>query len=163
MEVSVSIVYYRPGVNFFNMFTPSFYSRRCRKRKKLLDLTVFFAILGAARKMLVKSTPAVVLPEGSSLWWCKNKLWKKHLPSTHQRKVPTDWGILRRLPNWKCFRKSQRNFDAEKQRRRIRTLKRCPEVLPDWWSTFCELCQINDAATFWRRLSAVKNKLHCKK
>ena len=44
------------------MFTHSFYARRSRKRKKQLELTVFFALLGsasekAARKMLVKLTP----------------------------------------------------------------------------------------------------------
>ena len=51
-----------PGVNFINVFTLSFYPRRSQKRKKLLDLAVFFALLGservkAARKMLVKWTP----------------------------------------------------------------------------------------------------------
>ena len=40
----------------------SFYARRSGKRKKQLELTVFFALLGsasvkAARKMLVKFTP----------------------------------------------------------------------------------------------------------
>ena len=50
-----------PGVDFINIFTPSFYARRFQKRKKLLNLTVFFALLGsehvkAACKILVKST-----------------------------------------------------------------------------------------------------------
>ena len=50
------------GVNFINVFTGSFYACRSQKRKKLLNLTVFFALLGsalvkAARKMLVKLTP----------------------------------------------------------------------------------------------------------
>ena len=52
----------RSGVNFTNVFTSSFYSSRSQKKKKLLDLTVFFALLGsvyvrAALKMLVKLTP----------------------------------------------------------------------------------------------------------
>ena len=51
-----------PWVNFINLFTCSFYACRSRKHKKLLDLTVFFALLGsssvkAALKMLVKLTP----------------------------------------------------------------------------------------------------------
>ena len=36
------------GVNFINMLTRSFYLLRSQKRKKLLDLTVFFALLGSA-------------------------------------------------------------------------------------------------------------------
>ena len=53
-----------PGVNFINMFTRSFYARRSQKCKKLLDLSVFFALLGSARvkdarKMLVKLTSGV--------------------------------------------------------------------------------------------------------
>ena len=49
------------GVDFINVFTRSFYTLRSRKHKKLLDLTVFFVLLGsahvkAARKMLVKLT-----------------------------------------------------------------------------------------------------------
>ena len=35
----------RLGVNFTNVFTRRFYARRSPKRKKLLDLTVFFALL----------------------------------------------------------------------------------------------------------------------
>ena len=49
-------------VDFINLFTRSFNTCRSCKRKKLLDLTVFFALLGsahikAARKMMVKLTP----------------------------------------------------------------------------------------------------------
>ena len=52
----------RFGVNFINVFTCSFYACRSQKHKKLLELTVFFALLGsgyikAVRKMLVKLTP----------------------------------------------------------------------------------------------------------
>ena len=52
------------GVNFINVFTPSFNTSRSQKRKKLLDLTVLFALLGSAivkdaRKMLVKLTPGL--------------------------------------------------------------------------------------------------------
>ena len=52
-----------PGVNFINVFTCCVYAQRSQKRKKLLELTVFFALLGsarvnAARKMLVKLTQA---------------------------------------------------------------------------------------------------------
>ena len=36
------------GVNFINMFTRSFYTHRSQKRKRLLELTVFFALLGSA-------------------------------------------------------------------------------------------------------------------
>ena len=50
-----------PGVNFINLFTRSFYANRSQKRKKLLDLTVFFALLGSvcekAAQMMVKLTP----------------------------------------------------------------------------------------------------------
>ena len=35
-------------VNFINVFTRSFYERRSQKHKKLLDLTVFFVLLGSA-------------------------------------------------------------------------------------------------------------------
>ena len=51
-------------VNFINVFTCSFYVRRSQKYKKLLELIVFFELLGfacikAARKMLVKLAPVV--------------------------------------------------------------------------------------------------------
>ena len=54
-----------PGVNFIIVFRPSFYAQRSQKHKKLLDLTVFFGLLGSAsikteRKMLVKFTPVCV-------------------------------------------------------------------------------------------------------
>ena len=47
---------------FHQCSTSSFYARRSQKCKKLLDLTVFFALLGsasvkAARRMLMKLTP----------------------------------------------------------------------------------------------------------
>ena len=53
------------GVNFINVFTCSFYAGRSQKPKKLLNLTVFWALLGsahlkAAHKMLVKLTPGLV-------------------------------------------------------------------------------------------------------
>ena len=35
-------------VHFINVFTRSFYVRRSQKCKKVLDLTVFFALLGSA-------------------------------------------------------------------------------------------------------------------
>ena len=38
----------RPGVNFINLFTCSFYTPRPQKCKKLLELPVFFALLGSA-------------------------------------------------------------------------------------------------------------------
>ena len=49
---------------FHQQFTSSICERRSRKRKKLLDLTVFFALLGSAHlkaacKMLLKLTPLV--------------------------------------------------------------------------------------------------------
>jgi len=37
-----------PGVNFINVLQAAFYTRRSQKCKKLLDLTVFFALLGSA-------------------------------------------------------------------------------------------------------------------
>ena len=57
-----SVVMISPGVNFINVFMRSFYARRSLKHKKMLDLTVFFALLGsvcvkAARKMLVTFSP----------------------------------------------------------------------------------------------------------
>ena len=50
------------GVNFITLFTHSFAASRSRKRKKLLNLSVFLALLGssglkAACKTLVKLTP----------------------------------------------------------------------------------------------------------
>ena len=53
-----------PGVNFINVFNRSLYTCISRKRKKLLNLIVFLALLGsvcvkAARKTLMKSTPVV--------------------------------------------------------------------------------------------------------
>ena len=46
-----------PWVNFINKLTRSFYARRSQKRKKLLDLTVFFALLGSAHvKAVSKET-----------------------------------------------------------------------------------------------------------
>ena len=38
-----------PWVNFINVLMRSFYSRRSQKCKKLLNLTVFFALLGSGR------------------------------------------------------------------------------------------------------------------
>ena len=35
--------------DFINLFTHSFYKRTSQKHKKLLDLTVFFTLLGSAR------------------------------------------------------------------------------------------------------------------
>ena len=51
---------------FHQHSTSSFYARRSRKCKKLLDLTVFFALLGsssvkAACRMLMKLTPGFYL------------------------------------------------------------------------------------------------------
>ena len=51
----------KEGVNFINVFTRSFYARRSQKRKKLLHLTIFFALLGSgwikvAHKKLMKLT-----------------------------------------------------------------------------------------------------------
>ena len=52
-----------PRVNFIKVFTHSFYARRSQKLKKLLEFTVFFALLGsgrvkAARKMLGEIDPS---------------------------------------------------------------------------------------------------------
>ena len=52
------------SVNFINVFMRSFYAHRSQKHKKLLDLTVFFALLEsllvkAVRIMLVKLTLGV--------------------------------------------------------------------------------------------------------
>ena len=52
----------QPGFNFITVFMPSFYKCRSQKGKKLLDLTVFLALLGsvcvkAACEMMVKLTP----------------------------------------------------------------------------------------------------------
>ena len=49
------------GVNFINVLTRSFYATWSQKRKKLLDVSVFFALLGSAHvkaacKMMVKWT-----------------------------------------------------------------------------------------------------------
>ena len=55
---------YTTGVIFINVFTCSFYACRSQQRKKLLELTVFFALSGsesvkAESKMLVKLTPGL--------------------------------------------------------------------------------------------------------
>ena len=48
-------LFWGPWVNFINVFTHSFYTCRSQKLKKLLELTVFFALLGSALvKLLVK-------------------------------------------------------------------------------------------------------------
>ena len=49
------------GVNFINVFMCCFYTCRSQQHKKLLDLTVFFALLGsegviAPHKMMMKLT-----------------------------------------------------------------------------------------------------------
>ena len=36
-----------PGLNFINLLTRSFYASRSEKRKKLLELTVIFVLLGS--------------------------------------------------------------------------------------------------------------------
>ena len=56
------LAYTMPWVNFINVLTHSFYAHRSQKRKKLLDLTAFFVLLGSVRenaalKMLMKLTP----------------------------------------------------------------------------------------------------------
>ena len=71
-----------PWVNFINLFMRSFYARRPQKRKKLLELTVFFALLRslhvkAVRKMLVKVTTIAVAVKYSFLR--KQKVMKKGL------------------------------------------------------------------------------------
>ena len=72
------------GVNFIKMCMCSFYTRRFQKRKKLLNLTVFWALLRsahvkAARKMLVRLTP-----EGKRR---KNlKGLTENVPHVHQKK-----------------------------------------------------------------------------
>ena len=38
----------KPGVDFINVFMRSFYACRSQKRKKLLELTDFFALFGPA-------------------------------------------------------------------------------------------------------------------
>ena len=58
------------GVNFINVFMQSFYLHISQKCKKLLNLTVFFALwesshILAVCKMLMKLTPAVVVSEES--------------------------------------------------------------------------------------------------
>ena len=65
-----------PRSNFINMFTRSFYTHRSQKRKKLLELTVSFALLGsvhvkASRKIMVKLIPRVALSE--NIWKERNK------------------------------------------------------------------------------------------
>ena len=55
------IFFHHLGVNFINVFMRRIHARRSGKRKKLLDLTVLFALLGslcvkATRKMMVKLT-----------------------------------------------------------------------------------------------------------
>ena len=55
---TIRLVKLTPGVNFINMFMRRFYARRSQKGKKLLELTVFFARVKAACKMLVKLSSA---------------------------------------------------------------------------------------------------------
>jgi len=54
----------KPGLNFTNIFTRSFYASRSQKRKIQSSLKYLFTLLGSAcikalSKMLVKSTPGV--------------------------------------------------------------------------------------------------------
>ena len=61
-----------------NLFTNSICECRSRKRKKLLDLTVFLALLGssgvkAAHKMMAKLTPAGANHKDENIWCMTEK------------------------------------------------------------------------------------------
>jgi glucose-6-phosphate 1-dehydrogenase len=47
----------RSGLNFTNMLLPAFTCADPKSAKNLVKLSVFFALLGSVREMLVKSTP----------------------------------------------------------------------------------------------------------
>ena len=58
------VLKWRHGVNFTNVLQVAFTPADTKRAKKLLDLTVFFALLGsgsvkAACRMLMKLTPGV--------------------------------------------------------------------------------------------------------
>ena len=63
-RTELKVISKRIGVNFINLFIRNFSACRSQKRKKLLELPVFFVLLGsarikAARKMFVKLAPGV--------------------------------------------------------------------------------------------------------
>jgi len=73
----------KPGLNFTNIFTLSFYARRSRKHKMTDDLTVFFTLLGSVsvkavrknvdeirqrREKRSRSRPSLTCRDLSSMW-----------------------------------------------------------------------------------------------
>ena len=107
------------------MFMSSFYARRSQKHKELLDLSVFFALLGsvhvkAARKMLVKLTSRrhrrrryrrgwvsewVGRFESKKQNWCFAEPNEKMLctPSTNERRVEGSRGRVKCLSTTTMF------------------------------------------------------------
>ena len=88
----------KEGVNFINVFMGRFYTCRSQTRKKLLELTVFLALLGsasvkAARKMLVKLSQGVSQPRVSSRILRNKENWLPnifaHKPTPPPRAPPT--------------------------------------------------------------------------
>jgi len=91
LNKSVRRIFKKPGVNFINMFTHSFYSSRSQKHKKTVNSSVFFALLGSAHvKALYKRVgeidPWFKTDFGivASLVW---KLWQSNEKQLLKRKV----------------------------------------------------------------------------
>jgi len=69
------------GLNFTNIFTLSFYTRRSQKRKKTDDLTVFYTLLCSASVKAVRRTLMKLNPGGcgvdkvSSELFCLSEHW----------------------------------------------------------------------------------------
>ena len=91
-------------INFINMFMCSFDARRSHKHKKLLDLTVFFALLGsvrikAARKHIDEiDRLSQILEEGPIMSdkQTNKKANKKLFPLRRKKKLLTSLSLLRR-------------------------------------------------------------------
>ena len=66
------------GVNFINVFMCSFYAHRSQKRKKLLDLTVFFMLRRSARVKAAHRTSVKLNPGDDGYVGAKHD--KKRVP-----------------------------------------------------------------------------------
>ena len=124
----------KSGVNFINTFTSSFYTCRSQKCKKLLDLTVFFVLLGpvsvrAACKMLMKLTPGFRHHQSQSHLICcfhsqphhqhHNSNGNKTLPNEKWKKLRQRASLINR-PDNKYFyffdHRAQRNLSGRFKR-----------------------------------------------
>ena len=131
------------GVNFINVFTCSFYTRRSQKRKKLPELTVFFALLRsvrvrAARNMLVKLTSSHVslfflsfylqelfYPSGMAVVFDEDPPPPRPLPELSNFLPPSQFVLL---SNWRARLVCQRTGKKQLWRNKEEERKRANET-----------------------------------